>query len=557
MHGFEWSIVLGNVTRSTLEACGLHIRSLVRQVTRFSRDRRGTVALSFAVAVLPIATAVAVAVDFSSLAAGRAALQRAADNAALSGAAAYVGYTTNDTLRAVAVTTASSAFCNATTALPGGFTVTASSGSQSCGTAQGAAVAATIAGYNTGTPGLASNAGCSATQTVVSGYKCGFAVTVTATALTNTTLASLVGASHTLSVTATAVNPFVNLGTALTASMSGGAYNANSIWVYPLVLNADGQPDLSANGGALPDTSACTGNPDQGWCGSYSMLASTRYAQNCTNVKPCTVSDGTQFGDNGVVLNVHASSAVVTATTPLGVAFQSAIGAGLTVQKNVWGTQDSQYSTGCTYPNKVLFNAVTQIYDSLSQPIYVNTHKDSQGNTIKDSNNKAVQYWDLPTTWFYSSYLLNNMSPTQPVIDAQSSAQAVKPFTKIAGVISQLDPCPDGKGKNVPPDYRTTTYPATGNTNCALIIVKDATSTTPPSSLTNTCYTPSATVGREYAALSCQNYGVSRYTFFWNDMGGGCDTKNDPNCVNGDDKNYANGTLVLNCSAVQKIVLIN
>jgi len=117
--------------------------------------RRGAVALTFAVAAVPIAMATATAVDFSRIAAGRAALQRAADNAALSGAAAYVVYSKGDTFNAVAVTMATSAFCNATTALPGGFAVRASTGSKPCGAAQGPVVSAVIAGYKTGTPGTA------------------------------------------------------------------------------------------------------------------------------------------------------------------------------------------------------------------------------------------------------------------------------------------------------------------------------------------------------------------------------------------------------------------
>ena len=78
----------GNIVTSVLDVCGRQIRSLQRKMGIQSLDQRGTVALSFAVAAVPISLAVATAVDFANIAAGRAALQRAAANAALSGAAA-------------------------------------------------------------------------------------------------------------------------------------------------------------------------------------------------------------------------------------------------------------------------------------------------------------------------------------------------------------------------------------------------------------------------------------------------------------------------------------
>ena len=559
------------LVKTLLNVCGRPIRSLQRRIGHQTFDQRGTVALSFAVSALPIALGIAATVDFAGISAGRAALQRAADNAALSGAAAYIAYVPNDALNPVARAMAASAFCRATATLPGGFTVSAASGSTACGAVQGAVVTAQIAGYKTGTPGISTQTGCSATQTVslVAGYTCGFAVTVTATAATSTTFAALLGASHTLSVTATAINPFIDLSGALTASLKAYAWNANSIWVYPLLLNAEGQPDFSTNTGALPDASSCTGDPTQTWCGSYSMLASTKYSK-CTSATPCTTggfcptattcpANTTIFGGSGgVVQNVHASSAVVTATTPLGIAFQSSAGgngnAESGVAYNVYGTQST---SGCTYPNTNLYNTIPQTYDYLFQPIYTSSKTDSQGNIIRDSGGNAIQYWIYPTHWFYSSYLSNNLPPSQLEIYNQSdtsintstqhsnNVQIVKPIEVTGSTITQVDPCLYKKN-SVPPEYLTTTYPTSGYTNCNLYIIKDPSSSTPP--YHGSCYAPSATPGQQYATLSCQNFGKSNFAFFWNDMGGTAGT---------DDKDYGNGTLIVNCSGTPKILLVN
>lgn len=552
----------GQLMTSVLKTCSLCIQTLLYRVGIFHRDRRGTVAISFAVAALPIALGIAAAVDFAGMAAGRAALQRAADNAALSGAAAYVAYTTGDALNAVAISTALSAFCNATTALPGGFTVTPNSNScTGIGAVSGAAVSAKIAGYQTGTPGIASNSGCSINQTVVPNYTCGFVVTVTATANTSATFASLLGASHTLAVTATAINPFVNLGTALSAKLNANAGNANSIWIYPLVLDADGQPDFSVSSGALPDTSSCTGAPDVGWCGNYSMIASNKYS-HCTATKACpALSDGTTFGSvGGIVTNIHASSAVITATTPLGVAFQSAAGANQPKNNyNSYGYQNSQQSiqnNSCTFPFVLAYNTIPQMFDAQNKPMYTTSKKDSQGRDIRDANGNVVQYWVYPTHWFYSSYLANNLPPSQANLDVQGIEQSIQSIPQVVGGVSIPFSCidPITKKQNPSPKQLNTSYPT--SMNCSLYVDKDPTNVKNPSpdaTYSGSCYSPSQTRGREYAALSCQNYGKSNYVFYWNDMGSG--PTNKPN--DADDKDYDDGVLVINCSAVGKIILIN
>ncbi len=93
-----------------------------------------------------------------------------------------------------------------------------------------------------------------------------------------------------------------------------------------------------------------------------------------------------------------------------------------------------------------------------------------------------------------------------------------------------------------------TTFPETGLSNCSLFIVKNPTTLTadPSYAANKICFNPSTTPGRQYAALSCQTYGKSSYAFFWNDMGGHVD-----------DFDYNNGVVLVNCSAVPKVILIN
>lgn len=60
-------------------------------------------AILFAAGLLPIMLVATSAIDISRMMAARAGLQRAADAAALSGAAIYTAYTQGDTFNALAV----------------------------------------------------------------------------------------------------------------------------------------------------------------------------------------------------------------------------------------------------------------------------------------------------------------------------------------------------------------------------------------------------------------------------------------------------------------------
>ena len=533
--------------RKTVSMWLSHLRWRRRFDAYARHSRRGSIAIITAVSFIPLTIAAGVAVDMSRMADVRSALQRATDNAALSGAAAYVLYTQTDSFNVVARTMAHSAFCNAATAMPAGFVLVATSGSTVCGNGQGPVVSAVIAGYSPGTRGTAANSGCTATSTVVDGAICGFVVTVSASATAKTIFPFLLGGLAKVSVTASAINPFINLSTALSPGIAGGAHAADSLWIYPLLLDANGAPDFTTNKGALPDTSTCTGNPTQASCGSYTMLASTRYATGCPASNPCNVN-GTIF-INGVVQNPVVGNAVITATTPLGVAMQSAAGADSGFNFNT-GASPQPADSGCSWPRTLAYNTVASAFDVNGYPLEL----DSNGN------------WTLPTHWLYSSFLANNLPPDYNEILLQQNVQTI-PAVPTNGAsynpnaVKAAAACNNAYSTFYPRNAEQlyTTYPTSGATNCALYIVKDATSSQPNPSYVNnsagtspTCFSPSATPGYQYAALSCQNYAGHTYTFFWNNMSGTNNTN-----PSTDDTDYGNGTLKIACSGPSYVQLIN
>jgi hypothetical protein len=165
--------------------------------------------------------------------------------------------------------------------------------------------------------------------------------------------------------------------------------------------------------------------------------------------------------------------------------------------------------------------------------------------------------WSYATHWFYSSYLLNNLPPSQGELNMQADT-LTNPATKLAynkqliqavpTVAGGLTTCPKNTVAAGNAEVLTTTFPASGKTNCSLYIVKDSTSQTPDPSYinNNVCWTPAATQGRAYAGLSCQSFAGHSFTFFWNDMGGWTD-----------DTDYGNGTLKVSCSGPTSVQLIN
>jgi hypothetical protein len=522
--------------------------------------RAGSVSLLFAVSCLTLVTVVGAALNIAQMAALRAALQTAADNAALSGAAAYS--VNSSDYKTLAVIAATSAFCDAAAALPMGATLTA--GSVSCGTARGPSVTAVTASYVTGVPGLSGSAGaCASGYLPAAPYNCGFVVTVSATATVSAVLPSLFGSSQTVSVTAMAANPFVNFAKifSLPGGVVSGATYANSIWAYPLKLNASGGIDYSTNAGALPDQSACTGGPDQVVCGSYVMLASTMYAGKGIGYTPPGQS---VTYDDGVVRN-PVSPTLITATTPLGIAFRSIAGGnyvqytppgvyGYTVTRSGSGSAPHyKYAPdGCIYPNSSLvYNTPTQVWT---------TH--AGGNSLPSAPYAPQVPWPTVTHWFYSSYLTQNLPPSEGEILAQTpngedipavlldAAQAggyqSGPTWNAAPTPAVATTC---RGTSAVNDLReTTTYRTTGDDNCSLYIGYSATAgyTPPSAAYAGSCFDPASTPGEQYAALSCQSFGSGYYTYYWNDMGGEAP----------DNDNYGDGVVQISCAAAAHVLLI-
>ena len=550
--------------------------------------RRGAVAVMFSVAMLPMLIGVLVAIDLSRMVDGRAAMQRIVDNAALSGAAAYTLYTPKDSFKAIATNVANSTFCNTAVALPAGLKITTSGGGSACASGvNGPVVTGVIGGYTAGSGTVNAKSGCSATKSVVVGAQCGFLVTVSAQATMNTLSASLFGATRTVTVSATAANPFINLATALTPTVASQANNANSLWVYPVLLDANGQPDYTTDNGALPDITPCTTkqlSPDVTSCGSYSMLASTKYYQRGCNTAAiskdaklqasCTVNGALFSGTTGgVVQNPVTNNVIYTATTPMGFAMVSAGGGTIPFFPDYAdppihpdGTPDGKSPTYggpppappnainyCVFPGRGSYNTINQL-------------NDAQGNPMVP--------WDQVTHWFYSSFLVNNLPPSQRELDEQASPKPLVQNGKIIATFTQdveayaAPHNPDDKIKITQPrppdcparaDYRnhnyiTWDYPATGKTNCSVYIVKDSQTGLPnPSYINNhVCFTPQGTQGRQYGVLSCQNFQGHTFTMFWNDMGGLYHL----DASDGDDTDYYNGSLRIACNGPTRVVLV-
>jgi Flp pilus assembly protein TadG len=164
-------------------------------------DRRAGVALLTALALVPMVLAAGVAVDLSRVTSFRTALQAAADQAALAGAAA--DNSSGQATAAVAVANAYMTQAEAGLPANNGVTVTVVSGTS---------------------PGAG-------------GTTAGYTISVTASASVPTTLMSLVTPAVSTSVTASALNPAVTLNP---GGVSVGNTTQDSNTVYWYVVHQDG-----------------------------------------------------------------------------------------------------------------------------------------------------------------------------------------------------------------------------------------------------------------------------------------------------------------------------
>jgi Flp pilus assembly protein TadG len=155
---------------------------------RFIADRRGVVAILFALALPPLLLATGAAVDFARVGMLKTTMQSVADGAALAGASALC-YSNGQT--------------DATQAAKDYYTK---------GTAPVSRYATVAA----------------PTVTIPSSIE----VTVTATATLSNTLMRMVGLSETVSVTASAEGPAYQIQATKTGGFSASAYDSNSIYMY-------------------------------------------------------------------------------------------------------------------------------------------------------------------------------------------------------------------------------------------------------------------------------------------------------------------------------------
>ncbi len=168
------------------------------------RDRRGSIAVIFALSLVPLILAAAVAVDYGRGQLFRSTLQGAVDAAALAGASAYV----NATSSVAASTAATDSMAASIAQLPEHtgavtYTVTPSAGTSA---------------YN---------------------------MTVTAQATMPTTLLALIQGSVAISATAEATNPVVS-GSSSTGSFSSSAWDRNVVYWY-IVPSDNSVPTLSSS----------------------------------------------------------------------------------------------------------------------------------------------------------------------------------------------------------------------------------------------------------------------------------------------------------------------
>jgi Flp pilus assembly protein TadG len=170
-------------------------------------DRKGTIAIMFALCLPILMAAAGAAVDTTRLQDAKIDMQNAVDESALAGASAY----TDPTQASAAMTSANTYFTShavheGATIVPGYPTVSIVNGTNNAGNSA----------YN---------------------------VTVTAKAVMKNTFMAVFGyASNTITVSATASNPLL-LPHFTTSSFGSQAADWNTVWMYAVPLNSSGQPN--------------------------------------------------------------------------------------------------------------------------------------------------------------------------------------------------------------------------------------------------------------------------------------------------------------------------
>lgn len=220
------------------------LRQCFSGLDRWQQNRRGAVAVTFALMVVPIFLTIGGAIDYSRAVHFRSELQGGVDAAAIAGVSAYVSAASSG----IGSTVATNFMTNSTALLP-----------------QNAGITYTV------TP-----------STLTSGATLkGYLMTVTATGKMNTTFLGLLQPSITVAVSATAENPLVNAnptaaGTAGAFSASAADHNTISWYVVPPDGSLPTATELnvmwSNQGGPFPTTA------------SFQVAASAKIGFALTNV---------------------------------------------------------------------------------------------------------------------------------------------------------------------------------------------------------------------------------------------------------------------------------
>jgi Flp pilus assembly protein TadG len=453
----------------------------------FASDRRGVSALIFAALLVPMIAASGAAVDLSRASAAKARLQLAADNAALAGAGAYAA----PNLSATAQNVAQAAFTASTADLAGWVSI-------------------------------------SAPPPTAAAVSAGLAVTVTATAkMKNSLLASLVP-SETITVSATATNPYVNPGKAVTTyARNSSAWDWNRLYVYPVPLGANGQPNYNS----IPDPTNASTCPNNS-C-AYELA---------DNITTGTVS--------------NPGPPVFTANDPIAFELVNVTGGDFQHDPNGYGKQSNgcpdtneygslSQNTSVTVPIQDSTNILSSAFEALGEsPSYSGT--DANGNpygvnhallavtagathcagpSVTGAN---ATYYEPNTYYADTSPVTTGPAPAWPQIGSQWVKNSNPNQT-----------C----GNNHQSCTKVPIYDAAPNTNCALMIEDQGTTATlaaaPPAS--GKCFDPTNTADPvehpQYGSQTCAKYGTDNYALWWNDMGGGTD-----------DLDYNDFDIIFNCA---------
>jgi Flp pilus assembly protein TadG len=349
-----------------------------RPLAMLLRDRRGAIALTFAIALVPVLLASGVGIDFTRGVLVRRVLQSATDSAALAGASAYA----NGASAAAASTAAQNFFADNGLPLPNGSS----------------------------SPTTTVNTSVQTTNGIVSGYT----VAVTATTQMPTTFMSLFTARMAISATATAVNPVsvVTLdGSGIIDNFKSSACNLNSIYYY-LTSDNNTIPNPSTFADSqMVGTNGTTNNPPV----TFQIAANQKIGFALKNVTGGLCNYGNnQYGSPPGTANWYFTTAWPPSNNPYNSATLQAV-----------TSNNSFYTTTTVLPNTVLtppvggggFTTPPTLPTVTCQQVgsqYVNFYWNDMGGNVDDLDYNDMEY-SLSCTPVGGTHGSGNVATVQPV----------------------------------------------------------------------------------------------------------------------------------------------